>query len=126
MSKWSSKRKGKILIAIGILIVLVILFAFIQYENSKVPTCFDGIQNGGESGIDCGGTCALQCKVESNNLVSDDREILISWEMPGPDDPYEYYLDISDLIDNDEYCENDIDAQYIYTLNDSQQWGVMA
>ena len=75
MSKWSSKRKGKILLAIGALIVLAIIFAFIQYENAKVPTCFDGIQNGGESGIDCGGTCALQCKVESNNLV-------VWWERP--------------------------------------------
>ena len=29
------------------------------------PTCTDGIQNGGETGIDCGGSCPLKCDSES-------------------------------------------------------------
>ena len=28
---------------------------------STAPTCFDKLQNGQETGIDCGGTCQLKC-----------------------------------------------------------------
>jgi hypothetical protein len=31
--------------------------SFIVYKESSQPTCFDGIQNQGEIGIDCGGPC---------------------------------------------------------------------
>ncbi len=54
-----TKMKKTILILIGIL-----TFAFTGCGDDDedpiviVPTCSDGIQNGNETGIDCGGTCA--------------------------------------------------------------------
>lgn len=58
--EWSTKRKllygfSTILfvLAIGALIVTNFLL--------PDPTCFDGKKNGFEVGIDCGGTCSLQC-----------------------------------------------------------------
>lgn len=75
MSKWSQKRKRRIIvITVGVILALLAL-VFIRVEQSKVPTCFDGLQNGGETGIDCGGTCAKSCVDEVNNLV-------VSWERP--------------------------------------------
>lgn len=48
--------------------VLVIVFFFsacgflaVYPSFHKAPTCFDGVQNGSETGIDCGGSCANAC-----------------------------------------------------------------
>ncbi|MCA9352431.1 hypothetical protein KC866_03545 [Patescibacteria group bacterium] len=75
MSKWSVRRKRRILIVIGVLLVIVFVLLFVQVENSKQPTCFDNVQNGQETGIDCGGTCSRVCQEEINNLV-------VWWERP--------------------------------------------
>ncbi len=39
-----------------------------------VPTCDDGIQNGDETGIDCGGSCANVCPCEGTDLITIDFE----------------------------------------------------
>ena len=75
MSKWSVKRKRRILIIIGILVLILLALIFVRVENSKVPTCFDGILNGQETGVDCGGACSKVCLDEINNLV-------VWWERP--------------------------------------------
>ncbi len=36
-------------------------FLFFRGEFLKNPTCTDSIQNGDESGVDCGGSCSLIC-----------------------------------------------------------------
>jgi hypothetical protein len=38
-------------------------------SNTQAPTCFDGIQNQGETGIDCGGPC-VSCQTNPNIAVS--------------------------------------------------------
>ena len=75
MSKWSVKRKRRILIVIGILFLIGLALIFINIENKKVPTCFDGLQNGQETGVDCGGESSKVCQEEINNLV-------VWWERP--------------------------------------------
>jgi hypothetical protein len=75
MSKWSVKRKRRILLGVGIIILIILIASFVRFENSKQPTCFDGLQNGLESGIDCGGECTKVCIEEVNNLV-------VWWERP--------------------------------------------
>ena len=75
MSQWTSKKKRRILIITGILILGLLFFVFVQIQKSKVPTCFDTIQNGGETGIDCGGSCTRLCQDEALNLVT-------WWERP--------------------------------------------
>ena len=40
--------------------------------SSGVPTCTDGAKNGGETDVDCGGTCAARCAVGKACAVSAD------------------------------------------------------
>lgn len=35
---------------------------------NKPPTCMDNIQNGDETGVDCGGSCVIACLSEAQNL----------------------------------------------------------
>lgn len=57
---WSQKRK--IFYALGFTAIIILLAAYPVYKLTyKAPTCFDGSQNGGETGVDCGGGCALIC-----------------------------------------------------------------
>jgi hypothetical protein len=54
---WAGRRRLIILLIIGGVVValLAIVLSSVLY---KAPSCFDGIQNEGETGIDCGGPCA--------------------------------------------------------------------
>ncbi len=74
MSKWARKRKRKIIIIIGVLLLIVLFFIIFSFKNKK-PTCFDGVQNGTETGLDCGGNCSKVC-------VDDIRNIVVWWERP--------------------------------------------
>lgn len=57
---WSKRRKF-LYTGVGAVIAVAALVAvYIQFFTT-VPVCFDGIQNGDEHGIDCGGSCALFC-----------------------------------------------------------------
>ncbi|MFA6554761.1 MAG: hypothetical protein WCS89_04655 [Candidatus Paceibacterota bacterium] len=61
MISWSSKRKLLYATIAGVIVVGGIgVPAFLVFY--KAPTCFDGIQNGGEQGLDCGGRCSLLCQ----------------------------------------------------------------
>lgn len=46
----------------------------------RAPTCFDGKQNGDETGVDCGGSCQMLCTSESLPLIQrgDPRVLSIS------------------------------------------------
>mgnify|MGYP001285568579 FL=1 len=65
---WARKRQ---LFVIGIIAFVVLtlggFFVFILTINPA--TCFDGEQNGAESGIDCGGGCELVCENEARPLT---------------------------------------------------------
>ncbi len=74
MSKWSTQRKRRILIVLGIILLGILGFVFFKITN-KPPTCVDGKQNGQELGIDCGGGCQRICKSEVRNIV-------VWWERP--------------------------------------------
>ena len=57
---WAFKRQ------VSDLFILIIIFGafgfLIAYPFlNEEPTCTDGKQNGGETGVDCGGTCARAC-----------------------------------------------------------------
>lgn len=57
---WALKRQ---LFYLSIVIFFLAFFGFlIIYPHfNKAPTCFDGVQNGDETGVDCGGSCMLAC-----------------------------------------------------------------
>lgn len=57
---WAARRRFLILLIIGAVITafLTIILISVFYKS---PSCTDGRQNQGESGIDCGGPCAYFC-----------------------------------------------------------------
>lgn len=64
---WALKRQ------IFYIIVLVLLFSFLGYlivspYFKEIPSCKDGRQNGDETGVDCGGSCALACNFEVDKI----------------------------------------------------------
>jgi Mg-chelatase subunit ChlD len=50
------------LIIVAILLLVVLPFFLFIYES---PTCSDGLRNGEETGVDCGGSCRLLCPAEA-------------------------------------------------------------
>ncbi len=63
MASWSTKRKtGYFLIFIGAVALFIGVPAFFAFY--KAPTCSDGVKNGTERGVDCGGACAKLCPVD--------------------------------------------------------------
>lgn len=60
INPWASRRKNLIM---GAIIFALSLFAFVIFWKFwyMAPSCVDGIQNGDEAGIDCGGSCARVC-----------------------------------------------------------------
>jgi Mg-chelatase subunit ChlD len=61
MPSWSTKRQ-----LLYLLIPLTVVFVIFGFVYSKyfytIPSCFDGVKNGNETGVDCGGTCSLLCQ----------------------------------------------------------------
>ncbi len=75
MSKWSEKRKKKIVIIIGVVLLFIFTLVLVGLKKTKKPSCFDGVQNGQETGVDCGGECVKVCRDEVRNIV-------VWWERP--------------------------------------------
>ncbi len=66
---WAKQRR--IIISLALLGIILFLagVGYLVWRSS--PNCFDGRQNGLETGMDCGGKCALICKNDSSSLVVD-------------------------------------------------------
>ncbi|MDD5721537.1 MAG: hypothetical protein PHT16_03820 [Candidatus Pacebacteria bacterium] len=62
---WSLKRQ---IFYVVVLILFFSIFGFLLIYPSfnKAPTCFDGKQNGDETGIDCGGSCLKFCSDQAD------------------------------------------------------------
>jgi hypothetical protein len=74
MSKWAQKRKRRLATIIGVLFLALLVLILFSIFN-RPATCFDGEQNGAETGVDCGGACQLVCREEV-------RDIVVWWERP--------------------------------------------
>ncbi len=57
---WRSRRQGTYFGIFAVLVFIVLTAVFYPVLN-KPATCFDGKQNGKETGVDCGGSCAMYC-----------------------------------------------------------------
>lgn len=60
ISPWASRRKTFILagVVLALSAVSFLIFWHVWYE---APNCFDGLKNGDETGVDCGGSCTRVC-----------------------------------------------------------------
>jgi hypothetical protein len=61
--EWSFVRKIKIIALVSV-VIIGIFFTLFWSVLFPTPTCFDGRENGGEQGRDCGGSCALYCPAQ--------------------------------------------------------------
>ncbi len=57
---WGTRRKMLYSSVAIVIIGVALIISYIVFFN-KPPTCFDHIQDGNETGVDCGGSCALLC-----------------------------------------------------------------
>ncbi len=64
---WAFKRQ---IFYVAVLVVFIFVFGFliIYPRVSNGPTCTDGKQNGNETGVDCGGSCARACVAQTDAL----------------------------------------------------------
>ena len=63
-SGWSQRRKE--IYAWSTVFVLALFSFFIFYKFwYRAPLCTDGLQNGDETGVDCGGSCSLVCSAQA-------------------------------------------------------------
>ncbi len=64
---WGSRMKTLYISGVVIILLLVVgVPVYFKYFN-KPPSCFDGIQNQDEVGVDCDGVCSLLCPYESRD-----------------------------------------------------------
>jgi len=109
MSPWASRRKSMYLVAM-VLILSGISFAIFWKYWHKTPTCFDNVKNGDESGVDCGGSCALIC---SSGVI----QPIVRWDprlfevMPGVWSAIVY-------VENQNTSADAIYVPYTFTLYD--------
>lgn len=65
MEHMSLRRAKQIIYGAFYSILLGLFAAWIYYGFLKpAPSCFDGIKNQSEEGIDCGGPCAVSCSIK--------------------------------------------------------------
>ncbi len=60
MTPWARKKKILIFFIVIFFIAVFIYFLYTSFFKAS-PTCFDGILNADEQGIDCGGACLEVC-----------------------------------------------------------------
>ncbi len=106
---WAMRRR---LLIIGIIFGAVFILVIFPYwlKHREVPTCFDGKQNQGEMGIDCGAPCALICKG-----VAKDLKIL--WTKVFPIREGEY--DVVAYVENPNFDVGASKFSYVASLYDA-------
>ncbi len=108
------RRQKKQIFIIVIYVIILILLGFLIYSWLKPkPSCFDGVQNQNETGVDCGGVCAKQCdkKFSEENLMTVSKGFVMS----GVADKYDLYA----YVENPNDSVGSSNFQYEFKLKDS-------
>ncbi len=111
MISWSTKRRlvyGSI-----VMVPLMILTAIVSvsFFTAGKSSCTDGLQNGSELGVDCGGSCAKRCELE---IVK--PTILWSRLFPVSGDVYTAVA----YVDNQNRTLKNTQARYIFRVYDEK------
>lgn len=61
----------------------IFLLTACKKSTSPEGSCQDGIQNQGETGIDCGGPCAA-CMTKKDSVIADYRDYYLGSELTDP------------------------------------------
>ncbi len=104
---WARRRQFNYIV--GLLCFFLIIGVVIYFVYKPQPTCFDGKWNGDETGVDCGGPCALACSSQVKNLK-------IYWARPVEVDAGRY-----DLVAQVENLNSDLGVRsldYTFSLYD--------
>lgn len=65
---WAQRRKATYIVSV-LFVLISILAVILYFVLNKTPTCFDGIKNQDEVGVDCGGSCVILCREQYVNPV---------------------------------------------------------
>ena len=68
MLEWSVKRKI-IYISFAFSFLFIVVFIPYFFISNKESTCFDGVRNQGEEGVDCSGPCKLICSFQIRDPI---------------------------------------------------------
>lgn len=107
--RWAARRQAIYLLGtvmvLGLLVGLPVFFYF--YEK---PTCFDGIHNSTEEGVDCGGPCEKVCSFQAVDPI-------VHWKqrfqvLPG------VYTVVA-LVENANDSYESVSVPYVFRLYDS-------
>ncbi|HEY6019001.1 MAG TPA: hypothetical protein VIY48_03645 [Candidatus Paceibacterota bacterium] len=71
---WSARRQI-LYYGVGFIVAAIIVWWGYNTFFVKAASCFDGIQNQNERGVDCGGTCSLVC-------AADTKPLTVLWARP--------------------------------------------
>ncbi len=113
--EWATRRK----ILYGVSCVLLVAATSVYVFRDTLfpaPTCFDTRQNGYETGVDCGGGCALRC-------TQDVVPLAVLWSKAVP--TREGVYDIVAMVNNRNVDSSPLFATYAMTLFDTAG-GVLA
>ena len=94
-----AQRKLKKLFIAGIVLSFISVVAWIVFKPEE-QTCFNGVQDFGEEGVDCGGICAKVCPPPLKPPQVDD--IKIEWVRFVPDGKNNYDL-VAKLLNSNEH-----------------------
>lgn len=73
-SIWRVGHKMKYIVSL--IIIIIIILSYIIYDTFfSVVSCTDNRKNGDEIGVDCGGSCALLCQGQFQDLSIDNKNI---------------------------------------------------
>ncbi len=111
MSEWAVRKKTFYLSGFfGFLALAVLTVVVLSLMGRPGASCFDGIQNQGEWGVDCGGPCAAVCSFEVSPLEVD-------WARAFEVVPGQYNLVAYITNPNDFFVDS---AKYVFETQDAQ------
>jgi hypothetical protein len=103
---WGTNRRNAVLFTTFLFIFIPVAFiSFLLFYNP--PTCFDGKQNGNESGVDCGGSCQLVCTTQAYDPV-------VLWERYFRVDDGLY--NVLAYVENPNPTAEVVNAKYVFKL----------
>ncbi len=69
MATWAQRRQITIVLVIGLIFFFLLAAVYYVFFRPS-QSCFDGLENQDERGVDCGGVCQKVCPVEVADLIN--------------------------------------------------------